>query len=435
MASAVFAGAQAPPATNQLPSQVLAENVFKNVTVLRGISVDEFMGTMGVFSAALGLSCEDCHTASSNDWANYAEDVSPRKQAARRMITMMAEVNKQYFGGRQVVTCFSCHRGGNRPRVTPSLTALYGTPPPDELDVLVAPGPPGTPTANEILDKYVKAAGSADRVAALTSYVASGTYSGYGPEGLPRPVEIYAKAPNQKTVIVRDKESGDSTTVFDGRAGWVSKPFRPIDIMELHGAELDSARVDAELMFPANVKQALSAVRTSVDFLNDRSVLVVQGTKGNTIVTLYFDEETGLLTRQVRSTPSAVGRLPLEIDYSDYRDVAGVKLPFKFRMTWLDGQSNFELSDVQPNVTIPESRFARPGPPKPVLGVWSHGVVVRRLASPPRRRYGTGTPRKRHDDSRRPSSNTAIESFDPGAERAARNQPKDGRQMAEARQS
>src|SRR6266446_1095382 len=62
-------------------------------------------------------------------------------------------------------------------------------------------------------------------------------------------------------------------------------------------------------------------------------------------------------------------------------------------------------------------------------------VVVRRLASPPRRRYGTGTPRKRHDDSRHPSSNTAIESFDPGTERAARNQSKDGRQMAEARQS
>ena len=154
MASAVFAGAQAPPATNQLPSQVLAENVFKNVTVLRGISVDEFMGTMGVFSGALGLSCEDCHTASSNDWANYAEDVSPRKQAARRMITMMAEgYNKQALWGPPVVTCFSCHRGGNRPRVTPSLTALYGTPPPDELDVLVAPGPPGTPTANEIRDK------------------------------------------------------------------------------------------------------------------------------------------------------------------------------------------------------------------------------------------------------------------------------------------
>jgi photosynthetic reaction center cytochrome c subunit len=356
----VFVSGQAAPAQNQL----LAENVFKNVTVLRGIPVDEFMGTMGVFSAALGFSCEDCHTASSNDWANYAKDVSPRKQMARRMVTMMTEINKQYFGGRQVVTCFSCHRGSNRPKVTPSLVMLYGTPLLDELDVLLPPGPPGTPTAEQILDKYLQAVGGA-AAAKLTSYTAKGTYSGYGPEGFPRPVEIYAKAPNQRAVIVRDKEAGDNTTVFSGAAGWVSAPFKPVEVMELHGAELDSARADAELMFPGNVKGALTNMRSSTDFINDRSVLAVQGNKGAALVTLYFDEETGLLTRAVRSTPSPVGRLPVQMDYSDFRDVAGVKIPFKWRMTWLDGRSNFELTEVQPNVTIDAARFGRPGPPKP----------------------------------------------------------------------
>jgi hypothetical protein len=364
--SAVFVGAQGgAPTSTATPSHLLAENVFKNVTVLRGMPVDEFMGAMGVFSAALGFSCEDCHTASSNDWASYASDVSAKKQTARRMVTMMRAVNKQYFGGRQVVTCFSCHRGSNRPRSTASLAMLYGPPSLEELDILITPGPPGTPEAAEILDRYVQAAGGVDRAATLTSYVAKGTYSGYGPDGFPRPVEIYAKAPNQKAVVVRDKDSGDSTTVFDGRAGWISAPFRPIDVMELHGAELDSARVDAELMFPANIIQALTNLRSSVDLVDDRPVLVVQGNKGDCIVTLYFDKETGLLSRLVRSTPSSVGRLPIETDYSDYRDVAGVKLPFKIRVTWLDGRSNVELSEVQPNAAIPEARFTRPGPPKP----------------------------------------------------------------------
>src|SRR5688572_3126447 len=361
---ALVNGQAAAQARTAAQSQMLAENVFKNVTVLRGIPVDEFMGTMGVFSAALGFSCEDCHTASSNDWANYAKDVSPRKQMARRMVTMMTELNKQYFGGRQVVTCFSCHRGANRPKATPSLTLLYGTPPPDELDVLLAPGGPDTPTAAQIIDKYLQAVGGA-AAAKLTSYTARGTYSGYGPEGFPRPVEIYAKAPNQKAVIVRDKEAGDNTTVFSGAAGWVSAPFKPVEVMELHGAELDSFRADAELMFPANIKGALTNLRSSSDFINDRTVLAVQGNKGAALVTLYFDEETGLLTRMVRSTPSPVGRLPVQMDYSDFRDVAGVKMPFKFTMTWLDGRSNFELTEVQPNTTIDAARFARPGPPKP----------------------------------------------------------------------
>ena len=113
--SVAYVGGQAPQtgAPTAAQSQMAADRVFKNVTVLKGIPVDEFMGTMGVFSAALGFSCEDCHTASSNDWANYAKDVSPRKTMARQMVTMMQGINKQYFGGRQVVTCFSCHRGSN----------------------------------------------------------------------------------------------------------------------------------------------------------------------------------------------------------------------------------------------------------------------------------------------------------------------------------
>jgi hypothetical protein len=61
----------------------------------------------------------------------------------------------------------------------------------------------------QILDKYLQAIGGAQRAATLTSYVAKGMYSGYGPEGVPRPVEIYAKAPNQKTTVAR---SGGATT-------------------------------------------------------------------------------------------------------------------------------------------------------------------------------------------------------------------------------
>jgi hypothetical protein len=362
-----YVGGQAPQtgAPVAAQNQMAAEQVFKNVTVLKGIPVDEFMGTMGVFSAALGFSCEDCHTASSNDWANYAKDVSPRKTMARQMVTMMQGVNKQYFGGRQVVTCFTCHRGSNRPKVTASLDILYGAPPPDELDVLVLPGAAGGPTAAQILDKYIAAVGGAQRAAALTSFVAKGMYSGYGPEGEPRPVEIYAKGPNQKSVRVVDPTSGDNITTFSGTAGWVSAPFKPIEVLELHTAELDSARADAELMFPANVKTMLTGMRTSNDFIDDRTVLVVQGNKGAAIVTLYFDEETGLLTRSVRSTPSPVGRLPVRIDYSDYRDVNGLKLPFKWQLKWLDGRSNFEIEAYQTNAAIDATRFNRPAPPKP----------------------------------------------------------------------
>src|SRR6266436_8962363 len=110
----------------------MAEDVFKNIQVLKGISVDEFMATMGFFAASLGLNCTDCHISeSSGDWARYADDTT-LKRTTRRMIQMVNTINAGNFGGRRAVTCYSCHRGTTRPKVIPSLAEQYGTPPPDD---------------------------------------------------------------------------------------------------------------------------------------------------------------------------------------------------------------------------------------------------------------------------------------------------------------
>src|SRR5215472_1214728 len=94
-------GAQPVP----IDKQPLAEQVFTNVQVLKGIPVSEFMNTMGFFSASLGLNCVFCHVPESlQDWKKFAEDV-PRKRMARNMIAMVNTINKSNFGGRPVITC------------------------------------------------------------------------------------------------------------------------------------------------------------------------------------------------------------------------------------------------------------------------------------------------------------------------------------------
>ena len=50
LSSVVLTSGQTAPA-----GPPMAEQVFKNIQVLKGIPVNEFMGTMGVFSAALGM--------------------------------------------------------------------------------------------------------------------------------------------------------------------------------------------------------------------------------------------------------------------------------------------------------------------------------------------------------------------------------------------
>jgi outer membrane lipoprotein-sorting protein len=340
---------------------LVAEDVFKNVQVLKGISVNEFMGTMGVFSAALGMSCEDCHAAGDSKWENYAAD-NPRKQTARRMIGMMADINKTNFGGRQVVTCYSCHRGSDRPKLTPNLATIYTTPVEDPNDFIGQSR--GAPPPDEVLEKYIQAVGGPQRLAALTSFVATGISVGYGPEGEKRPVEIFAKAPDQLTRIIHTA-SGDNTVTYDGRAAWISAPYRPAPVLGLTGHDLDGAKLDAALAFPGRIKQALTKWRVgSATTLNDREVQVVQGTStGGALATLYFDAESGLLVRQLRYADSPVGRIPTLIDYADYRDVAGVKMPFRWTVAWLDGRDSFELEDVRPNVAIDAAKFAKPAAP------------------------------------------------------------------------
>ena len=339
----------------------MAEQVFKNVQVLKGLPVNEFMGTMGVFSAALGMSCEDCHAAGDADWSVYATD-SPRKQMARVMITMMATINKTHFRGRQVVTCYTCHRGSARPRSTADLAELYGTAPFGDPNAIIEQAP-NAPKADEILDKYIQAIGGAQRVAALRGYVAKGTSAGYGPENEPRPLEIYSRA-GQRTTIIRTS-GGDSTTTYDGTSGWIAAPFRPVAVLALSPQEVAGLKFEADLALPAGIKKALSNWRVGLaTAINDKEVQVVQGStaRGGT-ATLYFDTETGLLVRHVRYNDSPVGRISRQTDYSDYREVAGVKMPFKWTDTWLDGRDVVELTDVQPNATIDAAKFAKPGAP------------------------------------------------------------------------
>jgi outer membrane lipoprotein-sorting protein len=352
--------------TASSPKPLMAEEVFKNVQVLKGVPADEFMGAMGFFSNALSADCSHCHIgAGGGGWAKYAEDNAP-KQTARRMVLMMNAINQTYFGGRRVVTCVSCHNGLNRPKVTMSMAAVYGTAPTDEPDNILKQAA-GAPSAEQVLDKYLQALGGPERLAKLTSFAARGTYIGYG-DAEKRPVEIFAKAPGQRATIIHTL-SGDVTTVYDGRLGWAAAPETdsPMPLRTLSGGELEGARLDADLSFPRRVAQALSNWRGAFPAtLDDRDVLVIQGTNALQMpVKLYFDAESGLLSRLVRYAETPVGRNATQIDYADYREVAGVKIPFRWVVAWQSGHATFELSEVQPNAPIDPDTFARPAPPAP----------------------------------------------------------------------
>jgi outer membrane lipoprotein-sorting protein len=344
--------------------------VFKNIQVLRGVPVTQFMATMGFFSASLGSNCTFCHVEESGgNWAKYADD-NEQKQTARKMILMMNAINQSYFGGKRALTCYSCHRGGETPKLIPNLAEQYSSVPPSDDPDEILEQAPDAPPADRILDKYIQALGGAQRLAGLTSIAAKGTYQGYD-DAEKSPLEIYAKAPNQRAMIVHGS-SGDTTTTYDGSAGWSAAPDTdtPVPLLALTGPFLDAARLDAQLSFPGRIRQTLTQWRVGFpSTIDDRDVQVVQGTSGGSApVKLYFDMQSGLLVRLVRYAELPVGRNPTQIDYADYRAVGttGIKMPFRWTTTWTDGRSTTQLSQVQANVPIDAAKFAKPAPPAPV---------------------------------------------------------------------
>ena len=341
-----------------------AGEVFKNVTTstLKELPVDDFLASMGVISAGLGLDCADCHPAAGSDKVDWVFD-TPRKKTARRMVEMVATINRTNFGGAQFVTCYTCHHGRLRPTTTIALDALYG-PPNEEKDDIVAPGE-GGPSADQILDKYIQALGGAQRLAGVKSFIASGTSVGYEGLGGGGQFLICGKAPDQRMVQIVFKdhpERGNSTRAYNGSAGWIKSPRGLLGEYELAGGELDGLRLEAQLAFPGQIKQVLTNLRAgNPDSINGSDVDVVQGTgPRGVLATLYFDKQSGLLVRMVRYGRSPVGRVPVQSDYSDYRDVGGVKFPFKYTFSWLDGRDAFQLTEVKTNVPIDPAMFGKP---------------------------------------------------------------------------
>src|SRR5205823_1965932 len=183
-----------------------------------GIPVNQFMETMGFFSAALGYNCTNCHGDEVlGNWAKYADDI-PVKRTARRMIQVVNTINKDLFGGREAVTCYTCHRGSPSPKVVPSLLEQYSEPPADDPnEVEIKRRAPEAPAAEVILNGYIQALGGGDRLSALTSFVGKGSYEGFDTYHGKVPFEEYANVTGQRTVIAHT-QNGDSVTADQSRA-------------------------------------------------------------------------------------------------------------------------------------------------------------------------------------------------------------------------
>ncbi len=341
-------GAEAAPAAPAAdPSK--AEGRFKNIQVLKGVAADDVVPAMQFISASLGVDCDFCHVQ-----RQMEKDDKKEKETARKMITMTAAINRDNFDGHREVTCVSCHHGSPRPQRIPAVASSDHPAEPAEPPA----GEP--PAAAATLEKYVHAVGGQEAIAKVWSRSQKGKLSGFGPE--PIPVDVLTKSAGRRITTVHSP-NGDNITAIDGKSGWLGGGNRPP--RDMSETESDAARLDAMLLLPSDPKSLFSEFKPAPpDTIDGKSMVRVLGTKsGRPPVELWFDAETGLLARQVRYVETPLGRLPTQIDYADYRDSDGVKIPYRWTVARPSGRFTIQVDESHQNVDIDDGAFRKPQPP------------------------------------------------------------------------
>ena len=172
----LFRRAQRPAGPSPEDSANPAEQVFKNIQVLKGTPANQIVPAMQFISNSLGVECDFCHVRGA-----FEKDDKKPKQTARKMIQMQMAINRDNFKGEREVTCYSCHRGAENPVGVPIIAEEEPKrPEPEKAEATL----PALPTPDEILNKYVEAVGGAAALEKIHSRVEKGTIS-FGPTAAP----------------------------------------------------------------------------------------------------------------------------------------------------------------------------------------------------------------------------------------------------------
>ena len=329
-------------------AQKTAGEAYKNIQVLKDVPAEQLFPAMQFISASLGVGCEHCHVRGA-----FEKDDKDSKKAARKMMQMMAAINQNNFEGHLEVTCYSCHHGGAHPVAVPTVQEEDAPP------MMPAPEgpPPNLPSGDSLVDKYLQALGSASDLQQLSSRTEKGKVMVL--PGREFPVESSYKGPDDYASVIHMPD-GNLSTGSNPHGGWQITPGRPPH--DMTEAELDAARLDSTFYFPLHIKEIFTQFKTveSDKVAGHEAYVVLARREKKLPARLYFDKDSGLLLRIVRFDETPVGRLPVQTDLSDYRDIKGIKVPFQRIVARPSRRMTIKLDQIEQNVPIDDSTFEKP---------------------------------------------------------------------------
>ena len=335
-------GAMIVVSTSRAQQQQTAEQRYKNIQIFKGLPATQLDPTMAFISGSLGVKCNYCHVN------QFDKDDKPTKLAARRMIQMVFDLNKASFNGQGAVSCFTCHRGKPTPLSVPVMGQNLWAP------SLPSPTPEPLPPVKQILDHYVQALGGADALQKITSRTAKG--SRIGADNVLVPEEVYQKAPDKLLTITSYPQVVFSNG-FNGKTGWAhssrdgATPLPDQAMAQLKRDAVFYKELKLEDLYSKLTVSGRAPVRDS-----DAYVIEAKPLEGP-VEKLFFDVRTGLLVRRYTESDTPLGKLPLQVDYEDYREVDGVKQPFLIHWSFPGRVWGRKIDEIKQNVPLDDTKF------------------------------------------------------------------------------
>ena len=226
--------------------------------------------------------------------------------------------------------------------------------------LLGAPQNSSSPSVDQILDHYVQAVGGKDAIQKVTSRDMKGTLEN-SDDGTTSPAEIFAKAPNKYLAVVNLGDGGEMLEGWNGEKGWGKDPDSGLHDTEK--AEQISAKRDYDFYREIRLKELFPKMALSGKMkVDDRDAYIVEATSPDGAAEkLYFDAETGLLVRRdFERVTIDDGIVLYEVDYDDYKDVDGLKLPSTVRRKTPDYTLTYRFTEIKHNVPVEDAKFNKP---------------------------------------------------------------------------
>ncbi len=322
---------------------------FKSIKVLNDMPADQMGKVMNMMSASLGVDCKFCHASNDGD---YEKEGFEHKDIARNMLKMTFELNKNYFESRPEINCNTCHQGKAHPQPSFPLKPTVVEERPKQ--------PEKKPTIDEILAKYEMALGGKANLAKITSRQIKAQR--IEPDGKTFEDEEILQKGDKLLIqtIYPSKQYGDYVIkeIFDGTTAFKLGNGAKI---ELKSDEIEQIKREAQLFVNPNLKAIYQKMDfRSVDKIDGREVYLITASISETQrERLYFDTVTGLLVRRVASTPTILGNFQYQVDYADYKDFGGVKLPTLINFAVPNIRWTRKILEVKNNVTIDDKQFMK----------------------------------------------------------------------------